>query len=86
MKVHPPLPRHAETRFVRLDSRRCEACWKCVSACPHSVLGKTEFLAHRHAHVDRAGDCRGCKKCVNVCPNAAITHMYESPRSQTRSA
>ncbi|MCL5256260.1 MAG: ferredoxin family protein [Chloroflexi bacterium] len=76
MKLHPPLPRHTETRFIRLDPHRCEACWTCVQTCPNNVLGKAELLAHRHAHVDHAENCKGCKKCVNVCPNAAISYTY----------
>ncbi|MGV7928736.1 MAG: ferredoxin family protein [Spirochaetota bacterium] len=60
------------TRFIRLDARACEACWKCVEACPRAVIGKIDFFFHRHAVIANAGECTGCLKCVKVCEYGAI--------------
>ena len=67
------------TRFIALDTHRCEACWACVEACPSHVLGKVDFLGHRHARIDHAAACKGCKTCVRTCPNQAIRYIYSPP-------
>jgi Fe-S-cluster-containing hydrogenase component 2 len=63
------------TDYIRLNRHLCQACWKCVEACPHGVIGKVELLFHRHARINYADDCRGCLKCVKACPNLAITSL-----------
>ncbi len=74
MAIHLPFPRpsHTRTKYIELDTHRCQACWKCVEACPRHVLGKVILLKHRHAHVDHGETCLGCKRCVRCCPNQAI--------------
>ncbi len=79
MKFHLPLPRHIRTRYIELNTRDCQACWKCVETCPNHVLGKAILLRHRHAHVDDAAACKGCKKCVRACPNEAIRYRDVVP-------
>ena len=64
--------RHHETDYIRLDTRGCEACWKCVDVCPQHVLGKVDLPFHKHSLVNRAEKCKGCLRCVKVCPNQAI--------------
>lgn len=67
---------HSGTKFIKIDTSQCQACWKCVQACPNHVLGKVVFFKHRHVRVDRAEACKGCKKCVRACPNNAISYLY----------
>ncbi len=83
MRIHLPFPRHTQTPFITLETSACQACWKCVEACPQGVIGPIGFLSHRHAHIDHADRCKGCRKCVNVCPNHAIRYTYV-PSKQER--
>jgi NAD-dependent dihydropyrimidine dehydrogenase PreA subunit len=77
MKKRGHLHRHLNTKYIELNTRRCQACWKCVEACPNHVLGKAILFRHRHAHVDDADACKGCKKCVRVCENGAIIYRED---------
>ncbi|MBR6431887.1 MAG: 4Fe-4S binding protein [Muribaculaceae bacterium] len=61
-----------KTAHIQLDPHRCQACWKCVNACPKQVLGKVDFPFHKHAKVVNPDECIGCKKCVKTCPHGAI--------------
>ncbi len=77
MKFHGPFPRHDRTKYIRLNTHNCQACWTCVEACPQHVLGKVDVLGHRHAHVDHADACKGCKTCVRACPHDALQYTYQ---------
>ena len=66
----------AETQFVRLDTRRCEACWKCIEACTDKVIGKVDLPWHKHARINNADNCKGCLKCVNACESGALTEIH----------
>jgi NAD-dependent dihydropyrimidine dehydrogenase PreA subunit len=72
MQFRLPFPRHTETRYIRLNTSRCQACWACVQVCPQRVFGKMDFRFHRHARIDQAENCQGCMRCLKVCPNQAI--------------
>ncbi len=65
--------RHDQTRFIHLDTHKCQACWECIQACPNGVIGKVDFLRHRHARISNPDQCKGCKKCVKVCRHQAIS-------------
>jgi len=67
-----PHSSHTKTAFIRVSPGLCQACRKCVEACPRDVLGMVHFFRHRHVHVDHASLCKGCRKCVRVCPSQAI--------------
>ncbi|MDD5398253.1 MAG: 4Fe-4S binding protein [Dehalococcoidia bacterium] len=67
--------RHSRTKYILLNTRLCRACWKCTTACPNGVIGKVDFLFHRHARIDHAEKCKGCSKCVKACPQGAITAL-----------
>ena len=85
IRSHISFPSHLSTKFIQIDTSRCQACWKCVQACPNHVLGKTILFKHQHAHVDHAKDCKGCKKCVRSCPEAAIRYLYVPASRESRS-
>jgi 2-oxoglutarate ferredoxin oxidoreductase subunit delta len=68
--------RRKETKYICLETRRCQACWKCLDACSQQVLGKIEIGWHRHVRIRNASACRGCKKCVRVCEAGALTYVY----------
>ena len=73
MRIHNRVIRHGMTGYIKLNTRLCRACWKCVEACPRGVIGKINLPFHKHAHVDKPDDCKGCLKCVKACPQQAIT-------------
>ena len=79
MKTRSPSLGRYETRFIRLDTRQCKACWECVNACPRGVLGKVDLPFHKHARVDRAEQCKGCLRCARTCPNGAIQAKEKNP-------
>jgi ferredoxin len=81
LQFHFPFPRHVSTKYIEVDTKRCQACWKCVETCPEKVLGKVILFRHRHVRVDLAQACKGCKKCVRICPNQAIRYTYTSSGS-----
>jgi ferredoxin len=70
---HRPDRRDHRTACVELDRSRCEACWRCVETCPQSVLGRVDFLGHRHAKIKNAEDCAGCGRCVKACQTGALS-------------
>jgi len=72
MKNRASFQPHSETPYITLNTERCKACWACVEVCPQHVLGKVEFLFHRHARIDRTKKCKGCLRCLKVCSNQAI--------------
>jgi Fe-S-cluster-containing hydrogenase component 2 len=65
-----------ETSYVRLETRLCQACWKCLEACPLQVLRKIDIGWHRHIRIRNASACNGCKKCVRACDSGALTYTY----------
>jgi NAD-dependent dihydropyrimidine dehydrogenase PreA subunit len=81
MRLHAPTPGRSETAFIRFNSRLCEACWKCVEACPNGVLVKINLPIHKHARIVRAENCKGCKKCVNACTTGALEYTYVPKRN-----
>ncbi len=64
---------HLQTPFIALNTSKCKACWKCIAACPNDVIGKVDFLGHRHARIDKPDNCSGCTKCVKLCEFEAYT-------------
>ncbi|BAZ98005.1 MULTISPECIES: DUF362 domain-containing protein [Dehalococcoides] len=66
------IPHHS-TKYISLDTRLCQACWKCVETCPNGVLDKVNLPFHKHARISWPDNCKGCQKCVRVCPEKAIT-------------
>lgn len=60
------------TEYVRFDSGKCKACWKCIEACPKDVLGKINILIHKHVKIVSREHCIGCLKCVKICDHRAI--------------
>lgn len=62
-----------KTQYIRLDTGRCEACWKCVEVCGKSVIGRINLPWHKHAIIVRSKDCTGCLKCMNACKYNVIS-------------
>ena len=64
--------RQAKTKYIQLDTKKCEACWKCMEVCPNNVFGRINLPWHKHVKLKNISDCTGCLKCVNVCASNAI--------------
>lgn len=60
------------TDHILINTKSCDACGKCIEACPKEVLGKVNIIFHKHAHINEAKQCIGCLKCVKACPQNAI--------------
>ncbi len=79
------LSHRRKNDFIRLETRRCDACWDCIEACPKQVLGKIDVIWHRHVIIREAEACNGCKKCVCVCESGAIEYIYMPKSHAARS-
>ena len=66
---------YAKTEYIRLDTRKCRACWKCQDKCSNNVIGRVNLPFHKHARIVNSGDCTGCIKCVNVCESNALSRV-----------
>ncbi|MBR5644733.1 MAG: ferredoxin family protein [Salinivirgaceae bacterium] len=66
--------RHVQqTAHITIDLHCCQACWKCVNACPKQVLGKIDLPFHKHVKIVNAEKCIGCNKCVKMCEFGVIS-------------
>lgn len=70
--------RSQKTRFVRLNSRDCIACWKCIEKCPAKVIGRINLPWHKHAKLRNVEACTGCLGCVKICESGAIARNLPS--------
>lgn len=61
-----------QTSYILIDTRRCEACWKCIDTCSKQVIGKISFLWHRHIVIQNGENCIGCNKCIKICPHSVF--------------
>ena len=67
--------RQARTPFIQLNSRECQACWKCQAVCPNNVIGKVDLPWHRHARIVNGDNCVGCLECVGACETHALSEV-----------
>jgi 2-oxoglutarate ferredoxin oxidoreductase subunit delta len=66
---------HTKTSFIALDTKKCEACWNCISACTNDVIGKIDLPWHKHIRFTNSSACTGCLKCVKACKSGAISKI-----------
>ncbi|PKP27891.1 MAG: hypothetical protein CVU06_00700 [Bacteroidetes bacterium HGW-Bacteroidetes-22] len=64
---------HIRTTHIHLDTRKCKACWHCLTCCPAGVIGKIDLPWHKHALMINPSLCSGCLMCVASCVNGAFT-------------
>lgn len=70
--------KHTHTAYIQLDTRKCQACWKCIENCANEVISKVDFQWHRHALIADPGACTGCLSCIDICPHGAYTTIDEA--------
>ncbi|WP_394701023.1 4Fe-4S binding protein [uncultured Acetobacteroides sp.] len=68
---------HTSTTFVTLDTKKCEACWKCLKACTSNVIGRINLPWHKHIRFVSSKECKGCMKCVKACRTGAISKLIK---------
>lgn len=78
MNSHRFNRNHTLTDYIRLDTRRCIACWKCVNSCPENVMDKVDLPWHKHAIIKNPATCIGCLKCSKLCETGAISSRKSS--------
>jgi NAD-dependent dihydropyrimidine dehydrogenase PreA subunit len=77
MHRHSHSSHRSQSKFIKLDTHLCQACWTCVEACPNGVLDKINLPFHKHARIRDAQACKGCLKCVKACPHQAIIALKQ---------
>jgi 2-oxoglutarate ferredoxin oxidoreductase subunit delta len=63
------------TTYIQLDTKKCIACWECLSECKNNVIGRINLPWHKHSKFVNSNDCTGCLKCVNICEPGALTKI-----------
>ena len=63
------------TAFILLDTKNCEACWKCLNVCTNNVIGRINMPWHKHVRSINSSACIGCMKCVKICMTGAISRL-----------
>jgi Pyruvate/2-oxoacid:ferredoxin oxidoreductase delta subunit len=66
------------TSFVQLNTRKCKACWQCITKCKQQVIGKVNFPWHKHALIADHVKCVGCLKCIDECQYKAFSRVDEN--------
>ncbi len=66
---------HTSTAFVLLDTKKCDACWKCLNVCTNNVIGRINLPWHKHVRFINGGECTGCLKCAKSCKTGAISNL-----------
>ena len=77
MGIIDRLRARRQTKFISIDPHECIACWRCVETCPKDVLGKIDFLGHRHVKIKNGEACIGCMKCMHICPKDCIRKVQQ---------
>jgi ferredoxin len=72
MRIHNQTRSRSQTNYIQLDSRKCQACWKCITACRKDVIDKIDFWFHKHSRIKNSNNCVGCGNCVKICEYGAI--------------
>jgi len=85
LSSHHHNDRHrTETKYIRLDTSQCKACWACMAVCPQHVFGKVDLYFHRHVRIDQVQQCKGCLRCVKACEHQAILSMEKTYDNASR--
>ena len=73
MKSEAFSSNHTLSAYVKLDTRKCKACWKCMEKCPKNVIGRINLPWHKHARIVNGSNCTGCMNCVKICQDGAFS-------------
>ncbi len=59
---------------IKVDDKKCDACKKCIDACPRNILK----LKEGKVAVENIEECILCRECEAACEKGAIKVSYES--------
>ena len=57
IKAGAKRSRRRSTEYVRVDTGKCIACWKCIDECTHGALGSLNLWFHKHVVIKDSGKC-----------------------------
>ncbi|MBN2403041.1 MAG: ferredoxin family protein [Spirochaetes bacterium] len=69
--------RKQQTKYIKINTHKCKACWDCIEECKKGVLGKINLWFHKHIVIKNADECCGCQKCIAVCPNGVFEPVVQ---------
>ena len=75
MKVRQKSRSSMSTYYITIDTKFCEACWKCIDVCKNEVLGNIDIFFHKHVKIKQPDKCTGCAKCIKICEHGAIANL-----------
>lgn len=55
--------------MIKVNQQKCIKCYKCISVCPFTVLGKKDGLPE----LKEGKNCIECMHCAAACPQDALT-------------
>lgn len=60
-----------KTVSIKINSKKCVGCSKCISVCPGNLIYKNE---DGKAYIKYEKDCWGCTACLKECEVSAIKY------------
>jgi uncharacterized Fe-S center protein len=75
MKSRSNKNNSTRTTFIQLDTKKCIACWECLTECKNNVIGRINLPWHKHSKFVYSKDCTGCLKCMNICKSGAFMRV-----------
>lgn len=56
---------------IKIDTKKCVGCGKCIKVCPGSLIYKNEY---KKAFIKYPQNCWGCTACLKECRSQAIKY------------
>jgi NAD-dependent dihydropyrimidine dehydrogenase PreA subunit len=71
------------TKFVRLNTGKCRACWNCLDVCTNNIISRINLPWHKHTKLKNNGNCTGCLKCLKTCEFGAFELISKHKNMET---
>lgn len=67
--------------YIKIDKKKCKACYLCIDVCPKKLIKKSHEANALGAFPvefdDPENQCLGCAMCAIRCPDLAITEVVK---------